>query len=545
MWSRMRDANWGGKWWLMAAVLFFTAKAGAANDWNPHDVVSTNTCAECHEEAVDVWKQTKHFATYRNFHKTKEAKEIAIDLGMDPKKIKRADSMCADCHYTKGVKNNRVKPVAGISCQSCHGAANNWVEIHNDYGGPSVTQASESAAHKKQRYTEMHAAGMVYPANLLGLAENCFQCHLIANPDLINKTNHPTSSDFDLVERSQGNILHSPAADESKRGKLAIAGMSAQLIQSLNALAAAKRGNRFGDQMTVTAQHAANNIKSLSQQLNDPDLAAITKELAGLDISAGNPELAKVSQSVSAKAIKLVGVEGSISQRKKLAPVKIAKPEKPKKLKKPKLAVQAENPANTAATVQTHQTAKTVRVAPKAKAAEPKYVRRDAQKENLIRRFEAFQPLSPVMCRSRAPWMRGRYPLQLSQFKADQSCLGFQVDKVSDSSLALFAQTSQALVRLYPNRCGFLGNNADLSSTDSVTLPVNANQQASAVKLSMQPSVLFAVVADSHSASAFEKLVEQTDDVCQLGNDKTPNITQLLTELNRSTNNGIQWLEYR
>ena len=35
------------------------------------------------------------------------------------------------------------------SCESCHGAAQDWLELHSDYGGPNLTRELESREHRQ------------------------------------------------------------------------------------------------------------------------------------------------------------------------------------------------------------------------------------------------------------------------------------------------------------------------------------------------------------------------------------------------------------
>ena len=527
---------------LLALFLgFSTANLSANTNLLPENIISTNTCAECHEDAVDVWKQSKHFASYRNFHKTKEAKEIALQLGIKPNDIKRADSTCSSCHYTVGIKNNRVKPIAGISCQSCHGAASEWVDIHNDYGDYGTTAKTETAAHKKIRYEKMHSAGMVYPADLYGLATNCFQCHLIANPDLINNTDHPTSSDFDLVKRSQGDIRHYDLADTSKQGKLALAGLSAQLVQSLEALSLAKKGSRFSTEMTVTANHAAGNLQALATQLNDSSLAAIATELNGIDISAGNTQLTKIASNISAAAIKLVGVNGSITKSKNLAPIKLSP--KAKTATKPTIAKPIAA-ATSAPAVRAPQIVATNITTPSIEkrasgALTPVHHR-------LIDSFNAYQPVSAVMCNSRAPWLKGRYPINTFDFSFDSNCLGVEIEKSVDTNLILFAISETSVVRLFPNKCRFLGGDAaKVKREKNVWLPLNTNQQAVAIGLNIKATTLIAVVSNEKAAVEYAHLLATTTDICQSQAGQKIDLIDLLKKLNRDSKNSMQWQQYR
>ena len=135
-------------------------------------------------------------------------------------------SPCAGCHYTFLPASD--DPVAGVSCENCHGAAKNWVDDHAKFGGPKVTVKTEDLGHRSERLKRIAAAGMIRPARthqtgsarlpqnrgagtfegLYTIAENCFQCHTVPNQELVNTGLHPAGSAFDLVSWSQGEMRH-------------------------------------------------------------------------------------------------------------------------------------------------------------------------------------------------------------------------------------------------------------------------------------------------------------------------------------------------
>jgi hypothetical protein len=85
---------------------------------NPQKIVGSDQCAKCHQQEVQQWMQTPHFATFDSLHRTPRAKEIAERLG--ERSIKRSP-MCTQCHYTEQNQGGRMRVVAGVSCESCHG----------------------------------------------------------------------------------------------------------------------------------------------------------------------------------------------------------------------------------------------------------------------------------------------------------------------------------------------------------------------------------------------------------------------------------------
>ncbi len=52
------------------------------------------------------------------------------------------------CHYTPQVSNDQLRAFSGVSCESCHGAGRDWINVHNDYGGKGFDHASETPEHR-------------------------------------------------------------------------------------------------------------------------------------------------------------------------------------------------------------------------------------------------------------------------------------------------------------------------------------------------------------------------------------------------------------
>ena len=152
-------------------LILLLATTGVAEDQatfapptcDPSRVVGFEQCAKCHTAEVAQWKQTPHHQTFEQLHRTPEAKLIVDKLGL--RTVKRND-MCVQCHYTQQQQGSRVRTVSGVSCESCHGEAKDWIDVHADYGGPNVTAATEPPTHRQQRRAAAIAAGMNNPSNL-------------------------------------------------------------------------------------------------------------------------------------------------------------------------------------------------------------------------------------------------------------------------------------------------------------------------------------------------------------------------------------------
>ena len=164
--------------------------------------VGPKKCQACHKAEAEVWSGTKHAKSFKKIHKNKKAKKIVKAVG--GKRMKKA-ALCASCHYTVAQKSASAKPklVAGPSCESCHGAASDWINIHNKKGP------------KAERMKAASAKGMIWPSQLYDVAANCNSCHGLARASLSGENikamldaGHPMNADFELVKYSHGSVRH-------------------------------------------------------------------------------------------------------------------------------------------------------------------------------------------------------------------------------------------------------------------------------------------------------------------------------------------------
>ena len=182
-------------------IFGFAADGAVASD--PAKTVGPNACAECHKREAEAWKGTHHFKTFREMPRKTEANEIADKMGV--RRIK-SESLCLNCHFTVQKKNNKEEPVAGISCESCHGAGQDWIKVHSGFSGK--TRLIESKAEEEARWKLADSKGMIRPRALYQLAKNCYGCHVVPQEDLVNKGGHKAGSAFELVSWSQGEVRH-------------------------------------------------------------------------------------------------------------------------------------------------------------------------------------------------------------------------------------------------------------------------------------------------------------------------------------------------
>ena len=189
---------------FVAVSLFLFSVSGAVSaqelKLDPKKVTGPDACGECHKNTITAWKSSKHSTTFKKLPRSKDAKKIAKAMGL--RRIKAA-SDCLSCHFTSGVPKKKVKPIAGITCESCHGAGADYIKTHSDYGGKGVTKENETPEHKKERYAKSIAAGLIRPSKLYEVANNCYGCHTVPNEKLVNVGGHAAA----LLDQAQEDVL--------------------------------------------------------------------------------------------------------------------------------------------------------------------------------------------------------------------------------------------------------------------------------------------------------------------------------------------------
>jgi hypothetical protein len=188
--------------------------------------------------------------------------------------------------------------VAGVSCESCHGAAADWVAIHNDYGGPNVSKAAESPEHRQQRLDASIAHGMNNPHNVYLIAMQCYNCHTAPNEKLVNVGGHIAGSkDFELVAWSQGIVRHNflrtggTANSQSTPAQLRVmyvVGVMTDLEYSLRATAVATQKAAFGVASAERAVRMKRRLVEIQQLIHDPFVGQALDAVSNVELRANN-----------------------------------------------------------------------------------------------------------------------------------------------------------------------------------------------------------------------------------------------------------------
>ena len=261
-------------------IFGFAAKGGLAA--NSAKIVGPNACAECHKQEVEAWKGTHHFRTFREMPRNTEANEIAEKMGV--RRIK-SDSLCLNCHFTVQQKNNKEEPIAGISCESCHGAGQDWIKVHSGFSGKK--EQTETKAEEEARWKLADSKGMIRPRSLYQLAKNCYGCHVVPQEELVNKGGHRAGSDFELVSWSQGEVLHNtwyskgkdnvPASAARKR-MLYLVGLGVELETALRAVGKATVRKPYAFEMAARADRARKQLAAAAKAApNVPEIAKMVE----------------------------------------------------------------------------------------------------------------------------------------------------------------------------------------------------------------------------------------------------------------------------
>lgn len=263
------------------------------------EVVRAEKCSRCHENEYNSWLNSHHFNSFTKLGNERKAREIVARLGGEQQIYKRSD--CMKCHATRQWKDNEPKPVAGVSCESCHGPAKKWLKKHNR--GPELLAEAE----------EKH--GMIRPGNLHGLAQNCLGCHIMPNEELVNVGGHPLGSiTFEIVAWSQGEVRHNFAhllreedstvenknsSDERKRIMYTI-GKMVEFEYCLRAYARAKeQGNKYEVQTGLRILTAYRKMKEIRNLAPLAELEKVKELLAKVKLRSSKPgELFAVADQI-------------------------------------------------------------------------------------------------------------------------------------------------------------------------------------------------------------------------------------------------------
>ena len=253
---------------------------------NVDDYLGYESCRKCHQLQIEKLISTTHFKSFETAHRSQASKKICKQLGI--RSIKR-DARCVRCHYTPEKTSRGIRAQSGISCESCHGPSRNWVQGHNDYGGLTITKAQETTRHKNWRIENSITKGMRHPSNLFLLAKSCYECHLVDDPEIVNRTDHPPISlDFNMVAWSQGSIRHNFLRTDNKYNAespperlrvMFVCDLIAKLEASLKAMAKSQAGSKHYAFVRRLYESTAKELFGISKTTDNSEIRGVVEVL--------------------------------------------------------------------------------------------------------------------------------------------------------------------------------------------------------------------------------------------------------------------------
>lgn len=284
----------------VAAIAVLSVICGGAYAIDPTLTLGADACVDCHTPAYDNWSETTHFKTYEELSSSDQAIDIADALGIDD--IEDPAGTCVSCHFTLvGDTLEDSEPIAGISCESCHGAAADWVDSHGEYA--SGDAESESATEKTARIEAAAAAGQIRPAQINKIAANCLGCHTVPNEELVNVGGHTAGSDFELVDWSQGEMRHNlfwnngetnKVATPARKRVLFVVGHATDLEFSLRALSQSSSPGDYRTAMVERVKQSTAHLTAINGKINSPDVSKALVAASSIDLSAA-PDAGKIN----------------------------------------------------------------------------------------------------------------------------------------------------------------------------------------------------------------------------------------------------------
>jgi hypothetical protein len=173
----------------LCGAFLFAAIAAA----QPYQTLGKAKCINCHDhENEKTWSEKKdgpppnnHLNALRQLEMPK-AELFAKAIGLaDPYEAKGS---CAGCHGTT-LKGNVID---GVTCESCHGAASGYIDVHQQKG--AYRQAVGLGLADTQRNPD-------------AWAPMCVRCHVLNDARLI-QAGHPSGDDFDVGAKFATVALH-------------------------------------------------------------------------------------------------------------------------------------------------------------------------------------------------------------------------------------------------------------------------------------------------------------------------------------------------
>lgn len=110
-------------------------------------------CVKCHEQIYSSWEKSLHANSFAIL-KPGMRKQSKDEAGLDPETDFRKDKSCMNCHVTGWEEGgysfeNQGGEWKGIGCETCHGAAEKWLPLHDKKDIKRRDRKLKQAGYKK------------------------------------------------------------------------------------------------------------------------------------------------------------------------------------------------------------------------------------------------------------------------------------------------------------------------------------------------------------------------------------------------------------
>jgi hypothetical protein len=158
-----------------------------------HRTVGPGACSGCHTRQNEWWFRDAHYRSADPFFDGDvDNLRIATLYGLSPSQMTVGSNLCMDCHGTVISGKESREVLDGVSCESCHGAAGDWLEPHKD-------ETDKQLGRRRPGHLAALQRGKADLRDLSVRAAACVSCHYVTDPRLLS-AGHPSGAEKDWVE---------------------------------------------------------------------------------------------------------------------------------------------------------------------------------------------------------------------------------------------------------------------------------------------------------------------------------------------------------
>jgi hypothetical protein len=327
---------------LILSSIFLLSWAAQAQTpkthYDPGNIIGAGECGRCHTIEHLGWNKSQHYKTFKDLPSSPNAEEIADKLDIFDI---TEEAACLQCHFTLKQEGSNPKAISGISCELCHGAGKEWVNIHNDLGEYKDNKEAEPPEHKLARLEKSYAAGMQPLTGFYDFVSSCFKCHTVPNEELVNKGGHKAGSEFEFIAWSQGEVRHNFLKSEVENAVrprehlqlMYVVGRALDLEYGLRGLANATSDGVYAKAMVARVQNARNHLVDIivadpsidKARVDIPELKALVDVVPTEFMFNNKEEYTKLADHVqmTSKTLieKLQDIKGELVKLDRLIPL--------------------------------------------------------------------------------------------------------------------------------------------------------------------------------------------------------------------------------